>query len=191
MLVECERAGTLKRVRGTWALAGHSVTLTPLDLAHLAFVERFHQRDDMSTPLMSTLRTLAHHEGISDRRLHHLLFYLTRRGALARIGDEYLHTSTIDACRYHLLSFLERHVDGATVARFRDLVRGNRRVCLLLLTHFDAEGIIERQGDYRYITDTGRRVLAQLRMRHHPMAPDFASTIPQSVVSPRREATAQ
>jgi hypothetical protein len=42
------------------------------------------------------------------------------------------------------------------VAGFRDLVSGNRKICLLLYTLFDGEGITERRGDVRVITEKGR-----------------------------------
>jgi hypothetical protein len=46
--------------------------------------------------------------------------------------------------------------EGITVARFRDLVEGNRKTCLPLLELFDAEGITERRGDVRVITEKGK-----------------------------------
>ncbi len=49
--------------------------------------------------------------------------------------------------------------DGSTVAEFRDPVEGNRRTCLLLLAQYESEGIIERLGDRRIITEQGRSLL--------------------------------
>ncbi len=158
-----ERRGLLKRVRNTWAAANHDVCLSDEDLSDIEVIERFHLRDDMSVPLMSELRMLAQRTGITERRLHHLLFFLTRRGVLVHIGEEYLHRSAVDLCRYILLDCLERVRDGATVACFRDIVHGNRRICLLLLAQFDAEGIIERRENSRFITELGRETLLRLR----------------------------
>jgi hypothetical protein len=35
------------------------------------------------------------------------------------------------------------------VAQFRDLVDGNRKMCILLFALFDGEGVTERRGDVR------------------------------------------
>jgi len=40
---------------------------------------------------------------------------------------------------------------GFTVAEFRDLVGGNRKICLLLLAQYDAELLTKRNGDLRII----------------------------------------
>jgi selenocysteine-specific elongation factor len=165
LLADCERGGKLKRVGNTWTMYEHSVSLTEKDVHDIALVEGFHRRDDMSAPLMSELRELTSRAGITERRMHHILFYLTRRGTLIRIGDEYLHRQTVDACRRILLEGLEHDDQGLTVAAFRDIVSGNRRICLLLLACFDNEGCTERRGDLRCITAHGLQVLAQLRQQ--------------------------
>jgi hypothetical protein len=58
-----------------------------------------------------------------------------------------------------LLDALAKNPEGLTVAQFRDLVSGNRKICLLLYALFDSEGITERQGDVRVITDKGKKLL--------------------------------
>jgi selenocysteine-specific elongation factor len=62
-----------------------------------------------------------------------------------------------------LLEYLVEHKEGCTVADFRDLIGGNRKICLLLLNLFDSEGITVRKGDYRHITEKGRKKLAELQ----------------------------
>jgi hypothetical protein len=46
-----------------------------------------------------------------------------------------------------------------TVAQFRDLVSGNRKLCLLLFAIFDREGMTQRAGDVRVITEKGKAAL--------------------------------
>jgi len=45
-----------------------------------------------------------------------------------------------------LLRHLVEHDGGISVAEFRDLVDGNRRICLDLLAVYDREGMTRRQG---------------------------------------------
>jgi hypothetical protein len=40
---------------------------------------------------------------------------------------------------------------GITVAEFRDLVGGNRKICLLLLAQYDSERVTKRDGDFRFL----------------------------------------
>jgi selenocysteine-specific elongation factor len=71
------------------------------------------------------------------------------------IDGNFIHTEVVDHCRRVLLRYLTEHEEGATVATFRDLVDGNRKICLLLINQYDGEGVTVRNGDYRYITRKG------------------------------------
>jgi hypothetical protein len=59
------------------------------------------------------------------------------------------------------LRHLVEHDGGISVAEFRDLVDGNRRICLDLLAVYDREGMTRRQGDLRFATDSGRAFISQ------------------------------
>jgi hypothetical protein len=56
---------------------------------------------------------------------------------------------------------LKGHSDGITVAGFRDLIGGNRKICLLMLNLFDTEGVTYRDGDFRKITEQGEKILEE------------------------------
>jgi selenocysteine-specific elongation factor len=156
MLVEGVEQGKLKRVRHTWALAEHSAEIGSEMAIRIEFVEGFLQGCRMQTPLMSDLNMKARSRKINAQELNEILRYLVSSRKAFFVEGEYLHSSVVDRCREMLLSELERRGMGMTVAEFRDLVNGNRKICLLLLAIYDGEGVTERQGDVRVITDKGR-----------------------------------
>ena len=115
----------------------------------------------MKTPLMADLVAFAGKHGFDERTLKQVLAYLTGSGRAYAIEGNFIHTSIVDACRKKLLEKLALAPQGLTVASFRDLVGGNRKICLLLYALFDAEKIIERTGDTRVITEKGRTIRSQ------------------------------
>jgi selenocysteine-specific elongation factor len=151
--------GTLKRVGHTFSLAGHSVSLSPHDREQGLVIEEFIKKSGMQTPLYADLAAYAQQSGIDEKRLKQLLQYLASAKILYTMEGQYLHASVVDTCRTLLLGALAKDPRGLTVARFRDLVSGNRKICLLLYALFDSEGITERLGDVRVITDKGRKLL--------------------------------
>ena len=84
-----------------------------------------------------------------------------RREEVCFIDGNYIYALIIDRSRRKLLQTLAKREEGITVAEFRDLVSGNRKICLLLLGVYDAEGIIKRSGDRRMITEKGIAVLEE------------------------------
>jgi len=145
----------LKKSADTWIVKTHTVKLTDEDKKHIKFVEVFHKNYAMNTPLMSELIPKAYKFGITEEKLNQIILYLVRQGRLYNIDNNYLCKDIVDNCRKILLEFLIDD-DGITVAQFRDLVKGNRKICLLLLAQYDREGIIFRDGDLRFLTDKGR-----------------------------------
>ena len=153
------KEGKLRRVGHTFSLAGRSVSLSAGDAERGVRVEDMIKKCGMQTPLMSEIITSAKQRGIDEKRLRQLLQYLVSAKKAYLVEGQYLHHSIVDKCRTLLLNALIKEPKGITVAQFRDLVSGNRKICLLLYALFDSEGITERQGDVRVITDKGRKLL--------------------------------
>ena len=159
MLAGLEQEGKLKRVDGSWALADHTLKIGPELDRKVKFVAGFLRTCGVHTPLTSELTRSAGKQGIDERELKQILQYLIRKQQVYLIEENYLHASVVDRCRQSLLTALAGRPEGMTVAQFRDLVKGNRRICLLLFAIYDGEGITRRDGDLRVLTDKGRRAL--------------------------------
>jgi selenocysteine-specific elongation factor len=156
MLARMEGEGRVKRVERTWALARHSVNVGAELRGHVDYVSGELRECRMQTPLMSDLSRGAERRGVSAGELDEILRYLVRKREAYFVEGNYLHCSVVDRCRKMLTSELARGGPGLTVARFRDLVGGNRKICLLLLALYDSEGITRREGDVRVLTEKGR-----------------------------------
>jgi selenocysteine-specific elongation factor len=143
--------GTLKRAGATFSLSGHSVALSRQDRGQCVAIEEFMKKSGMQTPLVSDLVVFTGRLGIDDRRLKQLLRYMVTAGVLYAVEGQYLHASIVDKCRALLVNALANTPQGLTVAGFRDLVSGNRKICLLLYSLFDGEGVTERKGDVRVL----------------------------------------
>jgi selenocysteine-specific elongation factor len=141
--------GALRRAGRTYALPGHSVNLTAEERAQCRVVEDYILHCGMQAPVPADLAARAKRAGIDEKRLSHLLRFMTDAGVLHAVEGTHLHASVVDRCRDALRAELSRRPEGITVARFRDLVSGNRKICLMLFALFDAEGVTERAGDVR------------------------------------------
>jgi len=163
LLDELTRQKKLKRVEHTWALAEHKVVLTSQEKEQVNFVENYLKNCGVHVPLLSKLISLANKKQIGENKLKQILRLLVNKGLAYNIDGNFLHADLVDEFRQKLLEYLVEHKEGSTVADFRDLIGGNRKICLLLLNLFDSEGITVRKGDYRHITEKGRKKLAELQ----------------------------
>jgi selenocysteine-specific elongation factor len=96
---------------------------------------------------------------IPEREMRMLLKYLLEAGELFLFEEVYLPRAMVDQCRRILLEHLAKDDAGITIAAFRDLIVGNRRLCLLLTGIYDSDGHTRRNGDVRFITPAGQQWL--------------------------------
>lgn len=135
----------------TW-LAGDDTGAVDAKLARkVELIENFFSNCGMQAPLPNQLKELADRERIADKELKAILHHLVSNGRIIKAEDTHIHISIVDDCRRKLIERLSDSSEGIKVADFRDLVNGNRKICLLLLAHFDAEGTTLRQGDFRFL----------------------------------------
>lgn len=162
VLDELERAGTLKRVQHTWALADHEVILGRTDWSQIDFVDNFLRNEDLHVPLMAELVEKSASKGFDEGRLMQILRLLAHRGRLYYIDGNWIHGHVVDRVRKVLLTHMLVNGEPITVADFRNLIDGNRRICLLLINQFDKEGVTSRDGDNRKLTRKGQALAEQL-----------------------------
>lgn len=151
LLKEMSNQNLVKQFGATWKLRSHNVVLSEEDKKQIKFVEDFHKKHQMNTPLMSELIPQANKFGISNTKLEQVLRLLVKKKVLYNIDGNYIYKSVLDNCRRRLVEHLKNKTEGITVAQFRDLIGGNRKICLLLLTQFDREGTTYREGDFRFL----------------------------------------
>ena len=159
---ELMKKGKIKNVGRSLALTSHSVKLSDKEINQIEFVEGFLLNCGLTTPLMSDLKTEAHKRKIDEQQLKQILQLLLNQNKAYNIDGNFIHANVVDKSRTEILSYLTEQDEGITVARFRDLVNGNRKICLLMLSQYDSEGITIRSGDYRLITTKGAEKYSEL-----------------------------
>ncbi|MFZ2957217.1 MAG: selenocysteine-specific translation elongation factor [Candidatus Ozemobacteraceae bacterium] len=135
----------------TWLLFEDSGSVDPKIARSVLLVENYLKTCGMQTPLINQIKDLADREGIGEKELRNILHHLTTTGKVCKIEDNYIHRSVVDDCRSKLVEKLKQQTEGIKVSDFRDLVNGNRKICLLLLAQFDAEGVTVRKEDFRFL----------------------------------------
>jgi selenocysteine-specific elongation factor len=148
--------GTLKRNGNTFSAPAHSVSLSKQEMEQCRVIEEFFKKSGMQTPVYADLVLYSRKHSIDEKQLKKFLQFMASAKILYLVEGQYLHCSIVDICRKKLVKELKGKPDGLTVAQFRDLVSGNRKICLLLYALFDAEGITERKGDVRVLTEKGK-----------------------------------
>jgi selenocysteine-specific elongation factor len=152
------KSKALKRVGHTFSLFDHQVRLSKQDADQGRLIEDFFKKSGMQIPLYADLVLYARKHSVDEKRLRQLLQFMVVAKILYAAEGQYLHCSVVDTCRKLLMSELHKRPDGLTVAEFRDLVSGNRKICLVLYALFDSEGITERKGDVRVMTEKGKKL---------------------------------
>ncbi len=146
----------IKKKNHTWILFDHNITLSLEDKKQINFINNFLVNSKLKTPLMSELIAKSEKKGIGENKLKQILRLLVNRKQIYNIDGNFIHSKIVDRYRLELLNYLSKNPEkGVRVADFRDLISGNRKICLLLLSRYDKEGITVRKGDYRYITRKG------------------------------------
>jgi selenocysteine-specific elongation factor len=154
--------GRLRTGTGGWLLPDFHPAPTPAQREALERLRRRFRGAGMGVPVLEELEAeLTRELALTAKDVKMLLAHLVEHGELQPIDDAYVWKETVDRCRQALVDHLAASDEGITVAGFRDLVEGNRKICLLLLGLYDREGITRREGDLRYLTTAGRAMLTK------------------------------
>lgn len=159
LIKKVEKDGYIEKKGKTWILPDHKVTIPDDIKIQINKLESKLLSYNMQTPLMSELEDFAFKNRIHKDKLNQYLKYLVNENKVYFIEENYIHANIVDKCRIKLLNQLNKSNKGITIAEFRNLVTGNRKICLLLIALFDAEGIIVRKGDFRYMTEKGKKLI--------------------------------
>ncbi|HQH28120.1 MAG TPA: SelB C-terminal domain-containing protein, partial [Oligoflexia bacterium] len=75
---------------------------------------------------------------------------LTDEGAVRVLGGNYLLASIVEECRTKLLELFEEH-QVVGLAAFREKTGLSRNIAVVVLEHFDSEGMTKRHGEGRML----------------------------------------
>ena len=138
-------SGTLTMAKGSYALAGHTLSLTDKDRRA---VETLIERLDASfTPDQPD--DFADELPVNKGRVKLLVEHLLEDGQIiATPGGIYFSSFRVDLARRILWEYFSRE-QGLTVSQFSQLVDSSRKYSIPLLQYFEQNGMLVRDGDLR------------------------------------------
>ncbi|MCF7791728.1 MAG: selenocysteine-specific translation elongation factor [Victivallales bacterium] len=152
ILNKLKTEGKVSYSEGTWILSTHKIDISPQLRGQIEAIEKYILNCDMSVPILNNLKAYCREADISETQMQQILKHLAGQKRLYFIDDSYIHSKIVDYCRNLLIEFLRKDPGkGITVSEFRDLVKGNRKICLLLLNIYDKEKTTFRKNDMRFL----------------------------------------
>ncbi|HEY3175916.1 MAG TPA: selenocysteine-specific translation elongation factor [Candidatus Polarisedimenticolia bacterium] len=141
-------AGTVRVRKDSIGLAGHEVTLSPVDQELMTGLDELFLREGLNPP---TLEELAPSLGLETARAEKMVHLLLASGRLVKIKDgRFFHTEAIEALKRRLWLFRQerRIID---IGSFKELTGTSRKNAIPLLEHLDAVRVTRRVGSDREI----------------------------------------
>jgi selenocysteine-specific elongation factor len=149
MLKELEAAGHVRQVGNTFALASHQVALSHEQQALREAILAACADAPFAPPTVADLAKRLPHPSDAVAAMHEAL---VAAGELVA-GDGFaFHPDALDAAWQRIEVHLRQH-GRATVSELRELLDTSRRYALPLLQHFDRQGRLVRDGDYRRLSE--------------------------------------
>ena len=152
----------LKQIDNTWALYSHNISITQETRNIINLLDDFFQKYQMKIAAESEIETFLKKHNIITKTFKQIITYLFNKKRIYLIDGDYIHANTVDSARNKLLRALKEQPGGLTVAQFRDLISGNRKICLSLYSLYDKEGFTHRNGDLRVITEKGKKFISNI-----------------------------
>ena len=154
LLTSSEISSKVCKVNNTWVINDQPDTNEtsphPKAMAVEEFLEDNGQK--LKIPTKPEWATLMNSIKISEKDLKQILFLLAKNKLIHKASDGvYIHARIVDDTRTMLMNALKENNKGITVADFRDMIQGNRKISLAMLSIFDNERTTIRKGDYRFL----------------------------------------
>ncbi len=161
ILQDLQTEEKIRKEGNTWVISSHRIELSDDELKQIDSIEKFFLDSGMKLPLISKLEPQLRQMHVSDKFLKQVLSLLVKKQKLYKSEEHYLHADVVHRTAKTLLKHLATTNDGVKVADFRDLIDGNRKICLALLFVFERQGWIFRKGDLRFVTPEGREFVKE------------------------------
>ena len=156
LLEEMVRDNQLAKVNGTFALLDRAVTLSHEEMQKIEKIDQFLLNCGMKVPVMNEIRAFAEGEQVLSKELNNILDHLIENKKVFTIESSFIHAEIIKKAEKVLLKHFKKN-DKLILADFRDQLNANRKICLLLLSYFDDLGWTVRKGDFRILSEKGKK----------------------------------
>ncbi|MBN1151327.1 selenocysteine-specific translation elongation factor [candidate division WOR-3 bacterium] len=151
LLDDLRKNGIVGKKGENWSMVGETEEMDQKQVEWVGIVGKFLEDAGLKIPRYGELAQHAAKFKMGEKDLNLVLNYLVSKKKAYRIEGEYISTKTVEEAKKALTKEISHSDRGLTVAQFRDLIGGNRKICLLLFALFDAEGLTVRKGDLRFV----------------------------------------
>lgn len=153
---------TLRKSGNGWSLTSHKTSDNEDLYKKIELVKQWYTDLGFTVYSQGKLLEEVEPQGIDEKLLSKIIPYLVKTEWLARFEESYARTEILETTKKILLIYL---IDGEplTVAAFRDLLEGNRKLCLMAFALFEKEGLVTRVGDTRELTQKGLQTAKDLQ----------------------------
>jgi selenocysteine-specific elongation factor len=152
LLQEVESSFKLRKEVNTWVLHDFKVVIKEDFQNKIKVIENYLLACGNNVPLITGINETAEDKDISEKELKQILQKLIKDESLVYYQSSYLHITNVNKARAKLISFLKQHVEGISLAQFRDIMNTNRKMASLLLEYFDTKQISVRKDNVRQFT---------------------------------------
>jgi len=152
ILQDLAQAGKAEEAEGRWRLKNRKAVFSKKQEKLLPILEGIIQKSGVKVLTLAEIAERVPGEfSENEKEIERLLRHLTQQKSVVFMDKFYFDAGILAAARQQLQAYLEAHSEGITVAQFRDLIHGNRKICLLLLNFFDEEGVTIRRENVRVL----------------------------------------
>ena len=95
------------------------------------------------------INELAESQKIPYKKIRSITNHLIKEKRLQRFEKHFVHQQYIEEGKQKMLAHFKQDDTGLTVAQFRDIIEGNRRITMYLFEAYEKEGLVYRDGDFR------------------------------------------
>ena len=159
------KEGELNKTGNGWSLASHKTEDNEDLHRKIEIVKKWYVDLSYTVYSQGKLEEEVAPLGVDKKLLDKIIPYLVKTEWLTRSEDSYARTEIIETTRSILLKNLYEG-EPLTVAEFRDILEGNRKLCLMAFALFEKEGLVIRVGDTRELTEKGRQAAMDFIKSH-------------------------
>lgn len=152
ILQNLEEEQKLRKVEKTWVLFDFEVVMNDEINRQIETLKNYFSNSENKVKDFNEIIEFGQDKKIKEAQLKKILSFLVQSNDVLYLQQKY-----VDAEFYHqaedvLVDFLKKNESGITVAQFRDLIKSNRSISLILLESFDDSGITVRKENNRFLT---------------------------------------
>ena len=151
-LTRMEKEGIVSQRNNRWSITGYKPVITQIQQGHIDAIETLVSEGGFGGVYEDELFEKYSHV-LSDNELFIAILNLLIETKVVYKRDKIvLHAGNVSDAKTMLYTFLTAHTEGIKVGEFRELLGTNRKMAMVYLDILEEEGVLYREGDYRFLS---------------------------------------